>query len=134
MAKYLCDIKVNIVETFDGILGNVLIVAVTQFKGECLDEMFKFMRGERIDKELSLIKVFLEFRSIQFLLDTGDLLLVNDVGTSQVAFFFCGWNVIETIGPVIDYRFVDRVSHESVSLIVHHRAERSVDGKIVKIE
>src|SRR5271163_2710503 len=96
--------------------------------------MFKFMRSERVDKELSLVEVFLELWPIQSLLDTGDFLLVSNVGSGQVSFLFSRRNMIKTIRPVVDWRFVDAVSHESIALIVHDRTERSVDGKIIEIE
>jgi len=92
------------------------------------------MRRKRIDKKLRLIKMFLEFRTVQSLLDTRNLLLVSNIGSSEIAPVLCRWNLMKPIRPIVDNRFVDCVSHESVSLVVHHGTQRSVDRKIVKVE
>jgi hypothetical protein len=44
------------------------------------------------------------------------------------------WQIVESIGPVVDRSLVNRVSHEPISLIIQNRTNWSVDGKIVKVE
>jgi len=41
---------------------------------------------------------------------------------------------MESIRPIIDLGLGDRIPHESVSLIVHNRTERSIDRKVIEVE
>lgn len=45
----------------------------------------------------------------------------------------CRWPGIESVGPVVDSAFVDRVATLSIAVEVHDGANRSVDGKFLPV-
>lgn len=75
--------------------------------------------------------MFTEFFGLQALLDAGSLFGIIDIPT----FFDRRWgNSAVAVGPIVDFTLVDYVLALAVALVVHNRADGSVDGKLLPID
>ena len=75
--------------------------------------------------------MFPEFLALRASFDASNLL-----GIIEVAAFFRlrWWNCLKSIGPVIRLTLGDGVAHRAVPVVIHHWADRSVDGQLLPID
>lgn len=107
------------------------IIAMVQFKRESTGEVGLFGLGLRIVEELGLVEMFAEFLGLQALLDAGNLCGIIDIAT----FLNRRWgNSAVAVRPVVDFTLVDYVLTLAVALVVHNRANGTVDGKLLPID
>lgn len=69
----LGEIEVDVVKYLSVRFINNRVIAVTEFEGEGVDHMSTFIGCKRVDEELSLVEMLLEFGSTSALLDSGHL-------------------------------------------------------------
>ncbi len=123
--------EIDIAEALRHAMIDDRIVAMVQFECESTGEVGLFGLGLRIVEELGLVEMFAEFLGLQALLDAGNLFGIIDIPT----FFNRRWgNSAVAVGPVVDFTLVDYVLALAVALVVHNRADGSVDGKLLPID
>lgn len=66
-------VKIDVVEDIDITFVNSVIVTVTEFEGNGGSQMIFFIFGQRVEEELCLVEMFLEFGSSNTLLNTCHL-------------------------------------------------------------
>jgi len=126
----LGETEIDIAEALRHAIVDNGIVAMVQLKCESTGEMGLFGFGLRVVEELGLIEMLAEFLRFQALLDVGNLFGIIDIPT----FFDGRWgNSAVAVGPVVDLALVDYVLTLAVALVIHNRADRTVDGKLLPI-
>ena len=110
--------------------------------------MALFVLGKRVVKELGLIEMLLEFRCSQSLLDTYLLCVISGIeGSLKISItrinhdilFITTFTIVRggygtvdavSIRPVIDRTLGDTVAVRTIAMIVHHRADGTIDWQL----
>ncbi|KAI6772825.1 hypothetical protein HG530_003783 [Fusarium avenaceum] len=114
-----------------GLLSGVGFGLMVQLEGESGLNVSLLNLRKGVVEELSLGEVVLELLAQSSSLDTGNLLLVIDISTLLGSSRGLG---AETVGPVVDLALGNSVSHGTVTVEVHDRADRLVDGQLLPVD
>lgn len=87
-------------------------------------------RGQAVVEQLCLVVVLLELCTLGTRFDTFDLLRILWICAFGLC---CRRPGLESVGPVVDSAFVDRVATLPIAVEVHDGANRSVDGKFLPV-
>ena len=125
LGNFLRKFQVDLCETVTGhAFVDDGIITVVQFKAEGLPHMQLLWWGQGIEKELGLIVMFFELVAQSTLLDASYRLWVS---LERSLIGFGGRHGIEAVGPVVDSTLRDAVAHLSISIVVQHWADWTVD-------
>jgi len=122
------------------------VVAVIKLKRDGVDEMFLLVGSQRIEEELRLVIVLLEFLPTDTFLYTLNLgrmtttKLTQSLGmgdNSRIISTLFGrhwWEDLLPIRPIIHSACSDTMSHLPVTLVIENWANWSIDGKLLLFE
>jgi len=122
------------------------VVTVIEFKRDGVDDMFLLVGCQRIEEELRLVIVLLEFLptdSFLYTLNLGRMTttkLTQSLGVGDnsrivsTSFRRHWWEDLLPIGPIIHSACSDTMSHLPVTLMIENWANWSIDGKLLLVE